>query len=219
MKKIFTLIAAVAFAASASAQVLTFTKFDKGAAPENITKEGLVLTITDTDGKLACDSNSAYFGTTSDYQKFETRLKTGGKSSSKNGLTLTLPADGTLKVYARTGKNADTDRNIVLTQDGTDLVDKVLLESDAVKATIEEVEKNVYPVISTAAKKGDVVITYPVNSINIYAIELTTGGETNGISKVYTYSATDNTFNLAGVKVANNAKGLIIKGGKKIVKK
>lgn len=219
MKKIFTLIAAVAFAASASAQVITFTEFAKGEAPANVSNEGVVLTITDTDGKLSVDKNTAYFGTTDAYQKFETRLKTGGKSSSKNGLTLTLPADGTLKVYARTGSNSATDRNIVLTQDGTDLVDKILLESEAVKATIGEEEKNVYPVISTAAKKGDVVITYPTNSINIYAIELTTGGETNGISKVYTYSANENMFNLSGVKVANNAKGLVIKGGKKIVKK
>lgn len=67
-----------------------------------------------------------------------TRLKTGGKSTTqKNYLTLTVPSDGTLKVYARTGKNSDTNRNIILTQDGTQLIDKILLESEAVKATVE----------------------------------------------------------------------------------
>lgn len=218
MKKIFTLIAAVAFAATASAQVLTFTEFAKGAQPANVSNEGLVLTITDTDGKLSCDANTAYFGTADSYTSFTTRLKTGGKSSSKNGLTLTLPADGTLKVYARTGSNGATDRNIVLTQNDKELVNKILLESEAVEVTIGEDAKKVYPIVETAATKGDVVITYPVNSINIYAIELVSGNST-GISKVYTYSASDNTFNLAGVKVADTTKGLVIKGGKKYIKK
>ena len=173
MKKIFTLIAAVAFAATASAQVLSFdTKYDKGAVPPSFSNGNLVLTVTDTDGKLAVDANSASFGTPDSYVSFDYCLKTGGKSSSKNNLTLTLPADGTLKVYARTGSNTATDRNIVLTQNETELVNKVLLESDAVEATIEDVVKKFYPVISVEAKKGDVAVTYPINSVKFYAFEL-----------------------------------------------
>lgn len=219
MKKIFTLIAAVAFAATASAQVLSFdTKYDKGAVPASFSNGDLVLTVTDTDGKLAVDANTAYFGTAESYVSFDYRLKTGGKSSSKNGLTLTLPVDGTLKVYARTGSNGATDRNIVLTQNETELVNKILLESEAVKVTMgEEVkeEKNVYPVISVEAKKGDVAITYPVNSVNIYAFELVNAA---GVSTILTPKADGKTFNLAGVQVSENAKGLKIKNGKKFVK-
>lgn len=216
MKKIFTLIAAVAFAASASAQVLSFdTKYDKGAVPGSFANGDLVLTVTDTDGKLAVDANSAYFGTSESYVSFDYRLKTGGKSSSKNNLTLTLPTDGTLKVYARTGSNSATDRNIVLTQNETELVNKILLESEAVKATIGEEEKNVYPVISAEAKKGDVVITYPVGSINFYAFELVNA---TGVSTILSPKADGKTFNLAGVQVSENAKGLKIKNGKKYVK-
>ena len=216
MKKIFTLIAAVAFAASASAQVLSFdTKYDKGAVPGSFTKGDLVLTVTDTDGKLAVDANSAYFGTSESYVSFDYRLKTGGKSSSKNNLTLTLPSDGVLKVYARTGSNGATDRNIVLTQNETELVNKILLESEAVKATIGEEEKNVYPVISAEAKKGDVVITYPVGSINFYAFELVNA---TGVSTIITPKADGKTYNLSGVQVSENAKGLKIKNGKKYVK-
>lgn len=219
MKKIFTLIAAVAFAATASAQVLSFdTKYDKGAVPASFSNGDLVLTVTDTDGKLAVDANTAYFGTAESYVSFDYRLKTGGKSSSKNGLTLTLPVDGTLKVYARTGSNGATDRNIVLTQNETELVNKILLESEAVKVTMgEEVkeEKNVYPVITVEAKKGDVAITYPVNSVNIYAFELVNAA---GVSTILTPKADGKTFNLAGVQVSENAKGLKIKNGKKFVK-
>lgn len=224
MKKIFTLIAAVAFAASASAQVLSFdTEYDKGAVPASFSNGDLVLKVTDEVGKLAVDANSAYFGTPESYVSFGYRLKTGGKSSSKNNLTLTLPADGTLKVYARTGKNTDTDRNIVLTQNETELVNKILLESEATTITIEDatsptgkVEKNVYPVITVEAKKGDVAITYPVNSVNIYAIELVE--TSNGVSTILTPTADGKTYNLAGVQVSENAKGLKIKNGKKFVK-
>ena len=224
MKKIFTLIAAVAFATSAYAQVLSFdTKYDKGSIPGSFTNGDLVLTVTDTDGKLAVDANTAYIGTPESYVSFDYRLKTGGKSSSKNNLTLTLPTDGTLKVYARTGSNGATDRNIVLTQNETELVNKILLESEATTITIEDatsptgkVEKNVYPVITVEAKKGDVAITYPVNSVNIYAIELV--GTSHGVSTILTPKADGKTFNLAGVQVSENAKRLKIKNGKKFVK-
>jgi len=216
MKKIFTLIAAVAFAATASAQVLSFdTKYDKGAVPPSFSNGNLVLTVTDTDGKLAVDANSASFGTPDSYVSFDYCLKTGGKSSSKNNLTLTLPADGTLKVYARTGSNTATDRNIVLTQNETELVNKVLLESDAVEATIEDVVKKFYPVISVEAKKGDVAVTYPINSVKFYAFELVNAA---GVSTILTPKADGKTFNLAGVQVSENAKGLKIKNGKKYVK-
>lgn len=216
MKKIFTLIAAVAFAASASAQVLSFdTNYDAGKVPASFSNGDLVLKVTDEVGKLAVDANSAYFGTPESYVSFGYRLKTGGKSSSKNNLTLTLPVDGTLKVYARTGSSGATDRNVILTQNETELANKIVLESEAVKATIDGVEKNVYPVITVEAKKGDVAITYPVGSINFYAFELVTAA---GVSTILTPKADGKTYNIAGVQVSENAKGLKIKNGKKFVK-
>lgn len=216
MKKIFTLIAAVAFAATASAQVLSFdTEYDKGAVPASFSNGDLVLSVTDTDGKLAVDANTAYFGTPESYVSFDYRLKTGGKSSSKNNLTLTLPVDGTLKVYARTGSNGATDRNVILTQNETELANKIVSESEAGKVTIGEKENNVYPIITVEAKKGDVAITYPVGSMNFYAFELVNAA---GVSTILTPKADSKTYNLAGVQVSENAKGLKIKNGKKYVK-
>lgn len=153
--------------------------------------------------------------------KFVTRLKTGGKSTTqKNYLTLTVPSDGTLKVYARTGKNSETNRNIRLTQDGTQLIDKILLESEAVKATVEgETEqKSVYPAVSVAVKKGDVVITYPTNSVNIYGIELATATGVSSVS-VTEAKAKTATFNLAGQQVSESYKGIVVKNGKKYLNK
>lgn len=216
MKKIFTLIAAVAFAASASAQVISFdTNYAAGEVPASFSNGDVVLKVTDTAGKLAVDKNAQYFGTADSYVLFNYRLKSGGKSSSKNNLTLTLPADGTLKVYARTGSSSATDRNVILTQNETELANKVILESEAVKATIDGEEKSVFPVITVEAKKGDVAITYPVGSINFYAFELVNAA---GVSTILAPKADGKTFNLAGVQVSENAKGLKIKNGKKYVK-
>lgn len=224
MKKFFTLIAAVALAASVNAQVLTFTqKYAKGSVPETFSADGLELKVVDTDGKMEVDANSQYFGTAESYKKFSFRLKSGGKSLTKNNLTLTVPSDGTLKVYVRTGSSSATDRNIVLTQNGTELVNKILLESEAVSVPMTDdkgdtKDTKVFPVISVPVKQGDVAITYPVNSVNFYGFELVK--TSTGISSVNAAAVKKNgkTYNMAGQEVSSSAKGIVIKNGKKYVK-
>ena len=223
MKKFFTLIAAVALAASVNAQVLKFDQtYAKGSVPATFSADGLVLKVVDTDGKMAVDANSQYFGTAESYENFSYRLKSGGKSLTKNNLTLTVPSDGTLKVYVRTGSSSATDRNVVLTQNGTELVNKILLESEAVSVpmTVDNVTKDtkVFPVISVPVKQGDVAITYPVNSVNFYGFELVKTG--TGISSVNAAAAKKDgkTYNMAGQEVSSSAKGIVIKNGKKYVK-
>ena len=224
MKKFFTLIAAVALAASVNAQVLTFTQtYAKGSVPATFSADGLELKVVDTDGKMEVDANSQYFGTADSYKKFDKRLKTGGKSLTKNNLTLTVPSDGTLKVYVRTGKAADTGRKVVLTQNGTELVNKILLESEAVSVEMtgdDGIAKptNVFPVISVPVKQGDIAITYPVNSVNFYGFELVK--TSTGISSVNAAAVKKNgkTYNMAGQEVSSSAKGIVIKNGKKYVK-
>lgn len=224
MKKFFTLIAAVALAASVNAQVLKFDQtYAKGSVPATFSADGLVLKVVDTDGKMAVDANSQYFGTAESYENFSYRLKSGGKSLTKNNLTLTVPSDGTLKVYVRTGSSSATDRNVVLTQNGTELVNKILLESEAVSVPMtddkgETKDTNVFPVISVPVKQGDVAITYPINSVNFYGFELVKTG--TGISSVNAAAAKKDgkTYNMAGQEVSSSAKGIVIKNGKKYVK-
>ena len=224
MKKFFTLIAAVAMAASMNAQTLSFdTDYAAGSVPATFSTKGLVLTVVDTKNKLVVDPNSAYFGTADSYQKFD-KMKSGGKSSSNNNLTLTLPSDGTLKVYARTGSSSATNRNVILTQNDAELANKILLESEAVSVNMlvdgVEVAKKVYPAVSVAVKAGDVSITYPAGSINFYGFEFVAAG-TTGISDIQAPKSSKDgaTFNLLGQKVANDAKGIVIKNGKKFINK
>jgi len=220
MKKIFTLFAAVAMAAGLHAQTISWDADSKLAS--TFESGNLVLTLVDENDKMAIDANNAYFGTETANTKYTHRLKSGGKSSSKNMMTLTIPAAGTLKVAARTGNNSATDRNLVLTQDGTEIFNEIMLESNALKvkgldAEDPEKETNVYPYVSVAVTAGDVVVTYPTNSINFYAFILEAGDAHIGN---VTVDATDTVlYNLAGQKVDAAFKGIAVMKGKKVVMK
>ena len=194
----------------------------KGAAQPTYTSEDgtFVLTTTDTDGsKLEIDANNCYFGTAEQYVKFTHRLKTGGKSGSKNALALTIPAAGTLKVYVRTGSNSATDRTLVLTQGEEELYNKVVVESDAVEVDMGgENPTKVYPIVEVAVGEGTVNVGYPVNGLNFYAFEFTANGSPNAVSEVSAATSTvQGIYNLRGQRVLQPAKGLYIINGKKVV--
>ena len=202
----------------ATPEMIAFTDGDTAGDGVVFSKGEFKLTQVDKNAKTAIDDNSAYFGTADNYQKFTHRLKTGGASSSKNSLTLTIPSDGTLNVYVRTGSNSATDRNLVLTQDGTELYNKVVQESDAITVTMGEKDNNVYPVISVEVKAGEVAVGYPTGSLNFYGFEFIAG--TSGVNAVTVEKAKNNIrYNLAGQRVDESYKGVVIMNGKKFVVK
>jgi len=185
MKKLFTLLATVLVAITVSAQSLSFSEAAaKGTLNEkSFEADGVVLTLTDLNDKMSIDSNSAWFGTsTEDKVEFSYRLRTNGKSDSKNRMSLTIPADGTLKVYARTGSNNATDRNIVVTDaEGTEVINHILLETECIEEAYTDEEgaektRKIYAPLSAEVTAGTYTITYPVNSVNIYGFELVTAG-------------------------------------------
>ena len=67
-------------------------------------------------------------------------------------------------------------------------------------------------------KKGDVVITYPTISGNMYGIELATATGVSSVS-VAEAKAKTATFNLAGQQVSESYKGIVVKNGKKYLNK
>ena len=131
------------------------------------------LAITDTDDKFEIDPNTGRFGEAEAYVSYTHRLKTGGKSSSKNNITLTIPADGVLRIAVRTGSNSATDRNLILAQGIDTLYNAVVMESDAIVVTEQSSdgpkEVNVYPYIVVDVKAGELAVTYPVGSLNFYS--------------------------------------------------
>lgn len=182
VKKLFTLLMAAVLAVTANAQVISFTADDvasAGQTAKSFEKDGLVLNITDTDGKISIDKNTAYFGSPDKYSGYKYRLKSGGKSSSKNNMSLTLPSAGTLKIAVRTGSNSATDRTLVLTQDGKELYNNVVMEANSTTGTVisvedgsEESDKSIYTLVEVAASAGEVSVTYPIGALNFYAFEL-----------------------------------------------
>ena len=153
-----------------------------GSLAASYSDGSFVLSRVDNDNKHAIDLNNAYFGDASAQEKFTSRLKVGGKSSAKNSLSLSIAGTGTLKVYVRTGSNSATDRNLVLSQGGSTLYNKVVQESDAITVEMESAKSEtnptgeVYPVISVPVTAGTVSIEYPVNSLNFYCFEFVPQG-------------------------------------------
>ena len=150
--------------------------FDKAIAADALPAdttfeaEGLKLAIVDTDNKMAIDANSANFGTKDAFDSYAFRLKTGGKGSSKNAMTLTVPADGLLGIAVRTGSNSDTTRTLVLSQGADTLYNAVVKEADAVEVAVtDSTTAKVYPFVTVPVKAGDVAIGYPIGSLNFYA--------------------------------------------------
>jgi hypothetical protein len=186
---------------------------------------GFILKRIDSGGKHAIAANNAWFGDATAQVKHTSQLKVGGKSSSSNALTLTIPTAGYLNICVRTGSSGATDRNLVLTQNGTELYNKVVQEAD--KATVE-IESNkseenptgatsVYPIITVPVVAGTVQIGYPVGALNFYCFELSNSA---GVEAVKATATTNGAmYNLAGQKVADDFKGLVIMNGKKMIKK
>lgn len=218
MKKIFTLFAMLVVAFGAQAQTISWTDEDvaSGDALDGKTfGTGFVLTLTNTGGKQAIAKNSARFGTAESNQVYGYCLKSGGKSGSKNAMTLTIPSDGTLSVCVRSANKDATDRNLVLKQeDGTELYNKVVQESDAITITVDGEEVSAYPIVSVSVKAGTVSVEYPTGALNFYAFIFESSA---GLQSVTSDAANENApvYNLAGQRVNKNAKGVKIQNGKK----
>lgn len=229
MKKFFTLIAMALMAIGANAQTISWTTDDvtskAGLDGQTYGSDGFVLTCVDDQSKMSIEKNNAYFGTADSYEKFVADLKTGGKSqtgSKNSSLTLTIPSDGTLEVYARTGSNSDETRTVVLVQNSDTLYNAVVKEADAVTSTDS---KTVYPIISVSVKEGTVNVCYPVNTIKFYGFKFTSSAtaikSTPSIEEEETplRSPKKPSYNISGQRVSKNAKGLVIKNGKKYFNK
>ena len=225
MKKFFTLAALALCALTINAQTTISFSEVKAAGSLNgqtitSTLDGFSLTVTDTKGKVAVDDNGARFGTAESNTLYEYRLKSGGKSGTANNMSIAVPASGTLEICVRTGKNGETDRNLVLTQDGKELYNKVVQEADATSITLEDGNSsNVYPIVAVPVSKGTVDVAYPTNSLNFYAFTFTP--TTTDISSTVQAKKTNTgaDYNLAGQRVDKNYKGIVISDGKKVIRK
>lgn len=165
------------------------------------------VAITDTDNKLSIDANSCRFGGAEDYKSYSHRLKTGGKSSSKNFITLNIPAAGKIRLAVRTSSNSATDRNLVITQGEKELYNAVIQESMATEVTEGETQVKVYPYVEVAVAAGTVRLTYPVNGLNFYSFGFMEDSTATGVDEIANGKSQT-------IKVIRDGQLLIEKNGK-----
>lgn len=221
MKKIFTLLTMALMTLGVQAQSISFTETKaKGTLDGATFGTDFVLTVTDKvdGGKLTIDGNNQYFGTVEDWTYYTFRLKTGGKSDSKNALKLTVPTEGTL-IIAMRSSSSDATRTVAFKNGDNELASFEVKDENCTKGTVEGVENktvyNFYTIENVPA--GDIDITYN-GGTNFYGfiLKTATGIRTIGMTE----AATDAPmYNLSGQRVDENYRGVVIQNGKKIIRK
>lgn len=173
MKKLFSIFAAVLFAGSMMAADWAEIKFTAATAAgvfnDSVFEAGdFKLTCVDTDNsKLKTTANNCVFGTSEeDKVQYEFRLQTSGKSSAKNALNLTIPADGQLRIAVRTGSSSDETRTLILTQGETELYNQVVKDADTI---VGITNPKIFKFITVDVKAGEVAVAYPINAVNFYS--------------------------------------------------
>ena len=181
MKKMFLFAVAAMAALSMNAQTISFTEADVAGVGEldgKVFGTGFTLTVTDQveGGKLAIDANSTYFGDDQAQVNYGYRLKTGGKSTSKNALKLNIPAAGKLYFYIRSAKKTDPSVAVALSQFGAEVFNHSYNDNEAIDvagldAKDPEKTTKVYPVFSCDVAAGEADFYYD-NGIYVYGLEL-----------------------------------------------
>lgn len=223
MKKFFTLIAAVALAASVNAQTETewnFINWDAKTYSETFTKDGLTLNIN-KDGKgedapMTIDSNKKKV----DNVQYTQRLKLSGTGSVSDleklvrVVSFNVEGPGNIYVVAAHASSSGDSRTLKVAA----VVDNVMTSLDDISYDANEIKS--FTVKYNQNKAAKILIYSGKSGMNIYDIKFTPANVTNGISNISAAAAKKDgkTYNMAGQEVSSSAKGIIIKNGKKYVK-
>lgn len=153
----------------------------------------VVVPGTDETKPWVVDANKANFSYDSSVQHTY-RIKPGG---ANNYVKVAAPEAGTLLICPRSGNKDATDRNVVVAQGETVLLDQIVADAQAVD--------KVYPSYEVAIPAaGEVTITNPTNAINYYYIEFKSG---SGVKHVMNL---DKAYMSNNVVVANGAEKLYV---------
>ena len=218
MKKIFTLIAAVAMAASVSAQTQewNFSNWDiatYGSISTEVSKDGLTV-YANADKTVSLDGSKK----TVDGVKYTQRLKLSGTGSVSDlnnmARVVAFNVTGACDIYVVAAHGSSTGDSRPLKIDA--VVDETSTPVGEVTFAANEYKSSTLKYTGGAAK---ILIYSGKSGINLYDIKVTSG--TSGISNINASEAANEgaTFNLMGQKVASNAKGLVIKNGRKFINK
>ena len=177
--------------------LLTFTS--GATAAGTYTQPNYIFTVTDEDTKMSIDANSQYFGEDGNYINLTSRLKSGGKSTSKLGFSLQALSDGIIYFYMRSGSSS-AERAVTIGDNSYTVGD-----GNATKGTVTAADGTVtedktiftpYTLEVTAGTTYDFTFD---GSINIYGIEYTDGTTSGGGSEPTPEPVAGTDYSLAGI--------------------
>ena len=212
MKKFFTLIAAVAMAASVNAQGAYYVA--NGEVPEPNSTITSVPNITMTWGDDTWKENKLVDKKFASDAKFTYKV-TGSSNASVSNM---VPSSGAYVMFEATKDGVVSfayKLNKNKTQHFVDQNGEKVIESIA-----ETTGSSVYNLTDFPVKAGVKYYTYTEGSkMDVFGFKFALK-ETTGITNVNATSSANSgkTYNLAGQEVSGSYKGLVIKNGKKYVK-
>lgn len=233
MKKFFTLIAAVALAASVNAQgTYAVQEGDKVNAGDKITSvENITLTYMENTGTVFADGKATDNWADADFTAYVCGKNNGKlvkgaeptgcvykfETAKAGSVTVGIQLGGTKGFHildAEFAEVAPASYNLPSAKDG-----------ESQKFTLNEKNENIIAVKSNGivtlnvAAGGTYYVLAAGTRLGFYGFKYTIGTGT-GISSVNAAAAKKDgkTYNMAGQEVSSSAKGLIIKNGKKYVK-
>ena len=233
MKKFFTLIAAVALAASVNAQGTYAVKVgDKVNAGDKITSvENVTLTYMENAGVAFADGKATTNWADADFTAYVSGKNSGKLHSNAEPTGCAYKFEtvkaGSVTVGVQLGGNkgfhildadfaevAPASYNLPAAKDGdsqefeqNEKGENIIAEKSNGIVTFDVAAGGTYYVLAAGTKMGFYGFKYKA-------------GTSTGISSVSAAAAKKNgkTYNMAGQEVSSSAKGLIIKNGKKYVK-
>ena len=216
MKKFFTLIAAVAMAASVNAQSTewNFSGWEDATFSENTTIDGLTIYAND-DKPVSIDGSKK----TVDDVTYTKRLKLGGSgavadlTALNRVLEFNATGPGDIYVVAAHASSSGDPRTLkfdAVVDDAAANFAEVSFEAKECKSATVKYTGSATKILVYSGKSG----------INIYDIKYTPSSAT-GITNVNAsaVAADAPVYNLAGQKVSASYKGIVIKNGKKFLNK
>lgn len=222
MKKFFTLIAAVALAASVNAQ--TFKSFEKTTVfitnQENVTAGIAEGWIAECSGKTPTTKTGSINPETGEEETYKQPGLDLKKGNSAKTFSIYVTGLTSLTAYGATTSTAETrDLYVVATPNDGSAAVEISASSEPNVTAVASLELDAakkYTVVFTGVKEGD---KESGADIALHGVKFVPSTST-GISSVSTAAAKKNgkTYNMAGQEVSSSAKGLIIKNGKKYVK-
>ena len=222
MKKFFTLIAAVAMAASMNAQ--TFKSFAETTVfitnQENVTAGIAEGWIAEGSGQTATTKTGSINPETGEEETYKQPGIDVKLGNSKKAFTAYVTGLAGLTAYGATTSSGDSrDVYVVATpEDGGSAVEGSATSAPSVSAVVslELDATKKYTVEITGVAEGDKTTGA---DIALHGIKFVAGTTSTGISSIEAAAKNDGkTYNMAGQQVSSSFKGLVIKNGKKFVK-